>query len=58
MASLRNFTCISSHVKVPLMEMLNSIAMKGDLALSQKNAIIRLLYKKGDHRLLKKLETN
>ena len=35
------------------MEMLNSIAMTGELLPSQKNAIIRLLYKKGDHRLLK-----
>ena len=28
------------HIKISLMEMLNSVAMAGELALSQKNAII------------------
>ena len=41
------------EIHVELMEMINNIALRGELAPSQRNAIIRLLYKKGDHRMLK-----
>ena len=40
-----------------LSELYNNILLSKEQPQSQKNALVKLLFKKGDHRELKKLET-
>ena len=44
-------------LKEEMSELFNNIKVDKQQPESQKNALIKLLYKKGDHRNLKKLET-